>query len=94
MGFRIKIERRARSRFPEELRERQARLAGMSLELGMTASAVKYQCAIFQLDTQNHCSPSGRASRETQVSVFPFVVTVSPMLQNDEAHVRQASDIS
>ena len=82
MGFRIKIERRARSRFPEELYDRQARLAAILLELGMTASSDNYQCAVFQLDTQNSLFTERTCIQGNASVHVPFVVMDPPMLQN------------
>ena len=82
MGFRIKIERRARSRFPEELRDRQARLAAIPMELGMTAYADSYQCAVFPLDTQNPLFTKRTCIQGNASVHVPFVVMVPPMLQN------------
>lgn len=81
MDFRMKIERRARLRFPEELRDRQARLAAIPLELGVTASADSCQCAVFKLHTRNPLFTK-RTCIQGNASVHaPFVVIELSRLQ-------------
>ena len=85
-GFRIKIERRARSRFRQELRDRQARLVAIPLELGITASTNTYPCEVLQLDTQNPLFTVLMTWQRTCIQGnagvhVPFVVKVPPMLQ-------------
>ena len=88
MGFRIKIERRARSKFPEGLRDRQARLAAIPLELRITAPD-PYQCAVSQLDTRKILFTKRMCIKGNASVHVPFVVIC---YKDDEAHVRQASD--
>ena len=78
MGFRIKIERRARSRFPEELCDRQAMLAAIPLELGMTTFVNNCHCAVFQLDTQNPLITKRTCIQGNASVHVPFVVIVTP----------------